>query len=185
MRRVILQNFREYPHGAVAKKKSSRGRASRYVSREKWPSLLNARRRSRNGGGGLETSGAPPLSGSAAASAATYSPRAADLTTARPIGAPAAIVYTLPIGSLFFEGVGRRRRRRHALRVQRRERGAAPCRSLSLSRASWRREPRRERRIGALREHARSRCVTEQCWERSYRRRISRKAIIKRARASS
>lgn len=51
------------------KKKSSRGWASRYASREKWPSLLNARRATATGDGGV-LDDAPPLSVGAAASAA-------------------------------------------------------------------------------------------------------------------
>jgi len=52
------------------KKKTSRGRASRYVSREKWPSLLNARRAAAERRRG-KRNGAPPLSVDAAASRAS------------------------------------------------------------------------------------------------------------------
>lgn len=50
LRRVILQSFREYPHGLSEKK--CRDRTSCYASREKWPSLLNMSRAAVTTGGG-------------------------------------------------------------------------------------------------------------------------------------
>jgi len=58
-------------------------------------------RRAGGGRGGGILDGAPPLSVGAAARGSADWPVASDLTTARPIDASAAIVYTLPIGSLF------------------------------------------------------------------------------------
>lgn len=153
------------------KKNTSRGRASRCASREKWPSLLNARRAAAEWG---------PRGRCAAAFRRRRAvrhrdwPAAVDLTTARPTVALAAIVYTLPIGSLFLCGeAGGGVRERDGGRARR-----ARCTSRCNENDGRERETAERCSLVALRRNDRSRAraqsvrKTRRCRQRRYRRRI-------------
>lgn len=105
LRRVILQNFREYPHGAVAKKNVARPSESLRIAREMAESTECSMYGHGVGEGEREhTERCAATFRRGRGERRADSPRASGLTTARPIAAGAAIVYTLPIGSLFFRG---------------------------------------------------------------------------------